>query len=112
MLGGEGSGYLAKEIGILLPKNQRQHRTLHIQKDALPHPEGCAAPRIVLVTVPRVSRSCEHVPDGFDLHLLPREENCPLSHRPWGHQPLSGLRGFRWGRIPGCYVTTFLPQRA
>ena len=32
------------------------------------HPEGCAALRIVLVTVPRVSRSCEHFPDGFDLH--------------------------------------------
>ena len=24
------------EIGILLPINQRQHRTLHIQKDVLP----------------------------------------------------------------------------
>ena len=34
------------------------------------HPEGCAALRILLVTVPRVSRSCEHFPDGFDLHLL------------------------------------------
>ena len=35
---------------------------------ALAHLEGCAALRIVLVTVPRVSRSCEHFPDGFDLH--------------------------------------------
>ena len=35
----------------------------------LAHPEGCAALRTVLVTVPRVSRSCEHFPDGFDLHL-------------------------------------------
>ena len=26
-----------KEIGILLPNNQRQHRTLHIQKDVLPY---------------------------------------------------------------------------
>ena len=34
------------------------------------HPEGCAALRVVLVTVPRVSRSCELFPDGFDLHLL------------------------------------------
>ena len=34
------------------------------------HPEGCAVLRIVLVTVPRVSRACEHFPDGFDLHLL------------------------------------------
>ena len=36
----------------------------------LTHPEGCAALRIVLVTEPRDSRSCEHFPDGFDLHLL------------------------------------------
>ena len=33
-------------------------------------PEGCAALGIVLVAVPRVSRSCEHFPDGFELHLL------------------------------------------
>ena len=26
-----------QEIGILLPNNQRQHRTLHIQKDLLPY---------------------------------------------------------------------------
>jgi hypothetical protein len=26
------------EIGILLPSNQRKHRTLHIQKDVLPYP--------------------------------------------------------------------------
>ena len=25
------------EIGILLPNNQRQHRTLHIQRDLLPY---------------------------------------------------------------------------
>jgi len=36
----------------------------------LAHPEGCAALRIVLGTVPRVSHSYEHFPDGFDLHLL------------------------------------------
>ena len=35
----------------------------------LAHLEGCDVLRIVLVTVPRVSRSCEHFPDGFDLHL-------------------------------------------
>ena len=23
-------------------------------------------------------------------------------------QPLGGVRGFRWGRIPGCYVTLSL----
>ena len=37
----------------------------------LAHLEGCGALRIVLVTAPRVSRSCEHFPEGFDLHLLP-----------------------------------------
>ena len=26
-----------REIGILLPNNQRQHRTLNIQKDVLPY---------------------------------------------------------------------------
>ena len=30
----------------------------------LAHPERCAALGIVLVTGPRVSRSCEHFPDG------------------------------------------------
>jgi len=36
----------------------------------LARPEGCAALHIVIVTVPLVSRSCEHFPDGFNLHLL------------------------------------------
>ena len=36
----------------------------------LAHPEGCAALLIVLVTVPRVSRSCENFPDGFNRQLL------------------------------------------
>ena len=27
---------MGREIGILLPNNQSQHRTLHIQKDVLP----------------------------------------------------------------------------
>jgi len=36
----------------------------------LAYPEGRSALRIVLVTVPRVNRSCEHFPDGLDLHLL------------------------------------------
>ena len=36
----------------------------------LAHLGGCAALRIVLVTVPCASCSCEHLPDGFDLHLL------------------------------------------
>ena len=49
-----------KETGILLPNNQRQHRTSHAPKDVLPY-------AYVLIAVPRVSRSCEHFPDGFDL---------------------------------------------
>ena len=36
----------------------------------LAHPAGCAALRILLVTVPRVSRSSEDFPDGFDFHPL------------------------------------------
>ena len=32
----------------------------------LAHPEGFAALRIVLVTVLRVSRACEHFCNGFD----------------------------------------------
>ena len=44
----------------------------------LAHPEGCAALRIVPVTVPRVSRTCEHFPDGFDLPLL---QVCPKGYR-------------------------------
>ena len=36
----------------------------------LAHPEGYAALRFVLVTVLRVSRSCVHLQDEFDLHLL------------------------------------------
>jgi len=40
----------------------------------LAHPEGCAALHIVLVTVPRVSRSCEKNPEV-------------LGHRPGGMPP-------------------------
>ena len=36
----------------------------------LAHPEECAALHIVLVTMLRVSRSCELFTDGFDLYLL------------------------------------------
>jgi len=50
-------------------------------------PEGCAALRIVLVTVLRVSRSCELFPDGFDLHLLPLQLTLPskasTTNRPY-----------------------------
>ena len=42
-------------------------------------PEGCAVLRIVLATVPRICRFCEHFPDGFDLHPLPLART-PLCH--------------------------------
>ena len=47
----------------------------------LAHPEGCAVRNIALVTVPRVSRSCEHFPGGLDLHLplfAVEHLECPL----------------------------------
>jgi len=49
----------------------------------LAHPEGCAAPRIVLVTVPRVSRSCEHFwMDSISTSwLLLYKWKCPLIRR-------------------------------
>ena len=45
----------------------------------LAHSKGYAALRIVLVAVFRVSRSCEHFPDVFDLHLhlLQRSREAP-----------------------------------
>ena len=44
----------------------------------LAHPEGCAALRIVLVTVPRVGRSCEHVHAEV---RLPRQQTLVLPRR-------------------------------
>ena len=49
----------------------------------LAHPGGCAALRIVLVTVPCVSRWCEHFPNGFDLHPL-RAERGRHFFSAWG----------------------------
>jgi len=67
-----------REIGSLIAE----------QPAPAPHlarPEGRAALRMVLVTVPRISRSCELVPDGFDLHLLqlagPCERLCLLCNK-------------------------------
>ena len=64
----------------------------------LAHKNECAALRIVLVTVPRVSRSCEHFPDGLDLHLLqsPGAVQC---------QPFRRVPGPIWGCNPVCKVT-------
>jgi hypothetical protein len=54
----------------------------------LAHPERCAALRIVLATVPRVSRSCEHFPDGFDRHLLQMVQMFIVKHLE------AGVKGF------------------
>ena len=67
-----------KVVECHLPGLQRDEYFIAEQPAPAPHlahPEGCAAVRIVLVTVPRVSRSREHFLDGFDvimciLHVL------------------------------------------
>ena len=50
----------------------------------LAHPEGCAALRIVLLTVPRVSCSCENFPDELDLHLLHDVRSPHMLLLAWG----------------------------
>ena len=47
------------------------------------HLEACAALRTVLVTVPRASRSSEHFPVGFDLHLLLMDTTFPIQRHWW-----------------------------
>ena len=56
----------------------------------LAHPEGCAALRIVLVAVPRVSRSCQHFPDSFDVHLL----QTIAASEAMGHPYSSRVQGY------------------
>ena len=56
------------------PQGSRDEYFIADQPAPAPHrarPEGCAALRIVLVTVLRANRSCELFPNGFDLNLLP-----------------------------------------
>ena len=52
----------------------------------LAHSERCASLRVVLVAVPRVSRSCEYFPDGFGLpRITPfftETTGCPLFPMP------------------------------
>ena len=68
----------------------------------LAHRDGRAALRIVLVTAPCVSRSCENFPDGFNLRLpqVPDGGAGQLRRAPRG-------RRCRWGRgadgRPGMY---------
>ena len=51
----------------------------------LAHPEECAVLHTLLVTVPCVSRACDHCPDGFGLHLLHWELE-PFHRRARGEQ--------------------------
>ena len=60
-----GSGFRTSDLAL----KERPFFKKNVAEQSAPaphraHPEGCAALRIVLVTVPRVSRSCEHFPDG------------------------------------------------
>ena len=71
----EGLGFKFWSLGLIrgLLAGQRDWYFIAEQPAPAPHlahSEGCASLRIVLVTVPSVSRPCEHFPDGFDLHLL------------------------------------------
>ena len=66
----------------------------------LAHPEGRAALRIVLVTVPRVSRSCEHFLDGFDLHLL--------RPPPTAHCTRVGVKGLGFGVFRGWSLPSLI----
>ena len=55
---------------FLSARNQKKNAEESVTAPHLAHPEGCAALRIVLVAVPRISRSREHFPGGFDQRLL------------------------------------------
>ena len=65
----------------------------------LAHPEGFAALHMVLITMPRVCRSCEHFPNGLDLEGKIRNAQdgieaaekkvvgsscCPIIQHLWG----------------------------
>ena len=84
-----------REIGIFIAEQSAS-------APHLAHPEGCTALRSVLVTVPRVSRSCEHFPDGFDLHLLQ-----PLLPK---HDPDLLGKGFRFKQKDAMKCTTRMLQ--
>ena len=69
--------YTREKNSCIVDRNQHGQRDWYLIAERpapaphLAHPEGCAALRIVLVTVPRVSRFCEHFPDEFGHHALP-----------------------------------------
>jgi hypothetical protein len=75
------------------------------------HPEGCAALRIVLVTVPRISCSCEHFPDGFDLHLL-RALRMIEPRQSWTPVPSVESLGRTVQGVVYSYVTRYRARQA
>ena len=70
--GPTGGVFLMSEVPLQIKGGPIQRLVLSAEQPApAPHLEcACAALRIVLVTVPRVGRSGEHFPNGFDLRLL------------------------------------------
>ena len=73
------------------------------------HSEGCAALRIVLVTAPRVSRSCENFSNGFDLRLLHLSSERQLSQGEGNVDTASALTGR--GSQPAEQVPVFLVDK-
>ena len=75
-----------KEIGILLPNNLRQHRTLHIQKDVLPF-SLCKLLCPVSADLASIFRmdsiSTYHSQDYGDPELHPFLRCAPRSHAQW-----------------------------
>ena len=65
-----GAANVGKRDWYLIAEQPAPAPHLAHPEECAAHPEGCDALRIVLVTVPRVSPSCENLPGGFDLHPL------------------------------------------
>ena len=57
--------------------------------------------RIVPHTAPRVGRSYEHFPDGFELHLLPVLGSPVVNYVGKQSNPLKAPRSFRAGPDTG-----------
>ena len=63
--------------------------------------------RTVPVTVPRVSRSCEHFPDVFDSHLLQKAHGIQGANRLGGPRFYNQLR---FGQLRPMPRTIWLPK--
>jgi len=76
---------------------------------------ACCPYAYVLITVLRVSRSCEHFPDGFDLHLLQLEwDSCftRAQYEPASEPPHISLTRGQGGRGPSMCRTRPAPPRS